>query len=143
MVGIMVATIIPAAPAAVWDELAALERHAEWMAEAERIEFTGEQRSGVGTGMEVVTRVGPLRTVDRMVVDRWEEGRVIGVIHRGLVAGEGLFTLEAVAAGCRLTWQEHLRFPWFLGGRLGAWLAKPVLRRIWAANLDRLAQRLT
>jgi Polyketide cyclase / dehydrase and lipid transport len=125
-----------------WTELAALERHSEWMGDAERIMFRGEQRRGVGTTMEVLTRVGPFRTRDVMVVDRWEDGRAIGVAHRGLVSGAGVFLLEPTPEGTRIVWRERLHFPWYLGGRLTALLARPVLAMVWRENLERLAARL-
>lgn len=142
MARIEVSIVVSAAMAAVWEELSALERHAEWMADAERIMFRTEQTRGVGTAMDVLTRVGPFRTVDVMVVDRWDDRRAIGVIHRGIVSGTGVFTIDAVATGTKVMWREDLRFPWYLGGGITAVLARPVLRRIWKRNLDRLAVRL-
>jgi Polyketide cyclase / dehydrase and lipid transport len=142
MTGIEVSVVVSASVAAVWEELSALERHTEWMADAERIMFRTEQTRGVGTAMDVLTRVGPLRTMDVMVIDRWDEGRAIGVTHRGIVSGTGVFTIDAAATGTRVMWREDLRFPWYLGGVITAVLARPVLRRIWKRNLDRLAVRL-
>jgi uncharacterized protein YndB with AHSA1/START domain len=132
---------IDASPAAVWDELADLRRHVDWMGDAESIRFIGDQRTGVGTHFECVTRIGPLRTVDRMEVTGWREGQEIAVRHAGLVRGEGRFTLrsEDPRGGSVVVWTEQLRFPWYLGGGITGWLAAPVLRRIWRANLRRLA----
>jgi hypothetical protein len=115
------------------------------MADAESIEFSGKQRRGVGTIFDCATRIGPLRTRDRMEVTRWTEGRELGVRHVGLVTGEGVFSLRSRRRGRRtqLDWTERLRFPWYLGGPVTGLLAKPVLRSIWRGNLRRLAARVT
>jgi hypothetical protein len=133
---------IPAPSDRVWAELADLGSHYQWMADAEEIRFTDQQRSGLGTRMLVPTRVGPFRTTDVMTVTEWEEGRAMSVEHVGAVSGRGRFALEETAMGTRLTWSEQLRFPWWLGGPLGAWVAGPVLKRIWKGNLSRLAARV-
>jgi len=139
-------TLVEASPSAVWRELAHLERHVEWMADAESIDFTTEQRRGVGTTFDCATRIGPLRTVDRMEVTRWDDGREMGVRHVGLVTGEGIFTLRPAGHDgehTQLDWTEQLRFPWYLGGPVTGVLAGPVLRRIWRGNLRRLAALVT
>ena len=126
----------------VWREAADLASHAEWMADAESIEFDGEQRAGIGTVMRVETVVGPLRTTDRMEVTEWIEGESIGVKHSGLVTGSGFFRLSPVAGGTRFTWTEELTFPLYLGGAITAFLAKPVLGFIWRRNLAGLKRRI-
>jgi hypothetical protein len=142
---IALVTVIDAAPEAVWRDLGDIGRHTEWMADAESITFAGEQHRGVGTTFDCVTKVGPFRTVDRMTVTRWVEGAELGVRHVGLVQGEGVFTLAPLDDGrrTRLAWTEDVRFPWHLGGRITTWLARPILRRIWRANLARLAALVT
>ena len=144
MVEVQVAQDVDAPPKAVWRELADIARHVEWMSEAEAIHFDGDQRTGVGTRFDCVTRVGPLRTRDRMEVTAWREDQLMAVRHLGLVAGEGRFTLRSTgsADGGRtaVEWTEQLRFPWYLGGPVTGWCARPVFRRIWQANLRRLAQ---
>lgn len=138
---IRVATTVDAPPHAVWRRLADIADHVSWMADAVSIRFAGDQRSGVGTAFECETRVGPLRTLDRMVVTEWREGRAMGVEHRGLVTGTGRFELDG-RAGHRtvLTWDETLRFPWWLGGAAGGWVGGRVLARVWRGNLGRFAR---
>lgn len=139
---IRVAVMIDAPKEIVWDHLADLGSHAEWMADAERIEFRSPVHRGVGAVMEVETRVGPFRTSDLIEVTGWVEGQSIEVEHRGLVGGRGRFALDAVAGGTRFTWTEHLQFPWWLGGPVTALLATPVLARIWRKNLLQLRLRV-
>jgi uncharacterized protein YndB with AHSA1/START domain len=134
--------ILAASPERVWAELADLGSHSEWMGDAETIEFVTGQTVGVGARMRVPTRIGPFRSTDLMTVVEWEAGRSIGVEHVGAVAGVGRFELAPAGSGTELTWTEILRFPWWLGGRWGAWLARPVLRRIWRRNLERLRRRV-
>lgn len=148
MTHISVRVVIDAPASAVWDHLADIGRHPEWMVDAIAIRFTGDQRRGVGTSFDCLTRVGPFRTHDRMVVTEWREGRSLGVRHTGVVTGEGRFRLEHVRQPGRpdraaVVWEERLRFPWYLGGPLAAALvSRLVLRRLWRANLRRLASRV-
>ena len=142
MSSIEVSVDLAHSPGAVWDAVSQLERHSEWMADAERIDFVGEQRRGAGTVMKVRTRVGPLVTSDLIQVEEWVEGERIAVTHRGLVQGEGAFVLEPIATGTRFVWSEQLRFPWYLGGGITAWFARPVLSSLWRNNLSRFAATL-
>jgi hypothetical protein len=76
-----------------------------------------------------------------MLITQWEPQRAMGVEHVGIVTGSGVFTLEAIDANTtRFVWEESLRFPWWLGGPLGALIGgKIVLAGIWRGNLRRLA----
>lgn len=131
---------IPLSVPEVWAELSQLERHSEWMTDAERIDFADDQRRGVGTEMIVRTRVGPLVTNDVISVRSWIEGESIGVSHRGLVTGVGVFVLLPADGGTTFVWLEDLAFPWYLGGAFTALFATPVLRWIWHRNLTRFAK---
>ncbi|MGB9358908.1 MAG: SRPBCC family protein [Acidimicrobiia bacterium] len=133
---------LPLPASEIWAELSHLERHSEWMADAERIDFADEQRRGVGTEMVVRTRVGPFVTNDVITVRSWIEGESIGVSHRGLVTGIGVFVLVPIEDGTRFVWLEDLTFPWYLGGAVTAIFAAPVLRWIWQRNLKRFAATL-
>lgn len=135
---------IDAPVARAWDELSDLASHVEWMADADSITFTSTQTRGLGTTFECVTKVGPLTTVDKMTIVEWVDGTSIGVQHTGLVVGTGRFALSARGENRSVVaWTEDLRFPWYLGGVLTAFVAKPVLKRIWMGNLHRFALRCT
>jgi uncharacterized protein YndB with AHSA1/START domain len=143
-VKIRVATTIAVPPRELWRILETIEDHVHWMADARSIRFVGSQRRGVGTEFDCVTQVGPFRTTDRMVVTSWAPGREMGIEHRGVVTGRGRFTLRRRRGGrTRFSWQERLSFPWWMGGPLGALIAKPVLRRVWRRNLRRLDRLAT
>jgi hypothetical protein len=140
MTRIRVRATIDASRGAVWTRLADIADHVAWMADASAIRFTGERRSGVGTTFECETRIGPLRTTDVMEVTEWREGRSLGVRHAGVVSGAGRFVLDdGGPASTSVTWDERLRFPWWLGGPVGGLVAAPVLRLVWRGNLRRLA----
>jgi hypothetical protein len=142
-VRIEVAIDIDAPPAQVWTVLEPVESHIDWMADAERITFRTEQRRGVGTEFECLTRVGPFSTTDVMTVTEWEPEDVMGIEHRGVVTGRGRFSLHPVAVNrTRGRWGEELRFPLFMGGRVGEIAAKPILTRVWRGNLRRLRERV-
>ena len=132
---------IDASPAEVWRVIEPIEHHVEWMADAESITFTSTSHRGVGTCFDCVTRIGPLHTTDRMEITEWDPDRAMGIEHRGVVTGRGLFTLRRRPRGrTRFTWTEELIFPWWMGGAVGALVAKPVLRAVWRRNLRRLKQ---
>lgn len=139
---ILVATDIEASPAEVWDDVQHIDRHVEWMHDAESIEFTSESRTGIGTTFDCATKVGPFRLTDKMEITEWEPEAVMGVRHVGLVEGVGRFTLTATAdGGTHFSWEEELRFPWWMGGPLGGIVGGQILKLIWKRNLKLLAAR--
>ena len=141
MPGIRVSTVIDATPAEVWSVVRHIERHVDWMLDAEAIRFTSRRTEGVGTTFDCDTRVGPFRLTDQMEITRWKPRRRMGVRHVGVVTGTGQFTLKAVKGGrTRFTWRERLEFPWWMGGPVGALVGSPVLRWVWSRNLGRLKQ---
>jgi hypothetical protein len=133
----------------VWAVVEPVERHVDWMADAVAIHFETDQTRGVGTRFLCDTKVGPITLQDQMEITEWEPGRRMGVRHTGVVTGSGVFVLEPIDLGrrTRFTWTEELRFPWFLGGRLGELVGGQfVMKQIWKRNLrelDRLVSART
>lgn len=125
----------------VWEMVADIRTHTEWMVDAESITVTSDCSSGVGTTFDCVTKIGPFRTIDHMEITEWIEERVMGVAHQGLVSGSGRFTLqEAGPSDTNFSWEETLTFPWWIGGRLTSIGSTPVLKAIWRGNLRRLSR---
>jgi hypothetical protein len=136
---IRVGILIDAPVDRTWRVVEQIERHVDWMADAESIRFLGTQTRGEGTVFDCITKVGPIRLTDRMTVIEWERGKLVGIEHQGLVTGRGRFTLRRRRHGRTwFQWNERLTFPCWMGGPVGALVAKPVLRRIWRHNLRRL-----
>ena len=141
---ILVAIDIPASPAEVWADVQHIDRHVEWMHDAESIAFTSPETDGVGTTFDCATKVGPLRLTDKMEITEWEPERVMGVRHVGLVEGSGRFTLtETIDGGTHFAWEEELLFPWWMGGSLGGLVGGQILKLIWRRNLELLATRFS
>jgi carbon monoxide dehydrogenase subunit G len=132
---------IPAAVETVWDDLADVASHSEWMTDAARIDFVGEQRSGVGTTIAVLTKVGPISLRDQVEFVAWRPPYHMAIRHRGLVTGDGSFVLSPEGDGTRFSWSERLDFPLRMGGVLGELVAAPILRAIWRRNLEKLRTR--
>ena len=140
---VQVSVKIEASPKVVWAAIDDIATHVEWMRDATEIRFISPQRSGVGTTFDCETRVGPLRTTDRMTITEWSPGRAMGVDHIGVIRGRGRFTLRRGRRGTtRFAWEERLLFPWWLGGPLGALVAKPVLTAVWRRSLGDLKARI-
>ena len=140
---VVVSTVIDRSPAEVWADVRNIESHVTWMQDAAAIRFLSEDREGTGTRFECDTKVGPFSLTDVMEITSWEDERRMGVRHVGLVAGTGEFTLTEIGPGqTEFRWEEDLMFPWFLGGRIGAFFARPVLRWVWKGNLKRLTTRI-
>jgi hypothetical protein len=141
MARISVSIDIDAPVARVWDVVEPVERHVDWMHDAVAIRFQGDQTRGVGTRFWCDTKVGPIKLVDEMEITEWRPGEAMGVRHVGIVTGTGVFTLTPIDLDrrTRFTWTEELRFPWWLGGPVGAFVGgKVVMQAIWRRNLREL-----
>jgi len=146
VIAIRVSTVVPAAPDAVWEDLRHIDRHVEWMRDADSIRFLTDTTEGSGVLFECVTRFGPFRLTDRMEVVDWCDARTLAIRHSGAVAGAGEFRLTPCPAAdgevhTEFEWSESLRFPWWMGGAVGAVAARPLLRAVWRRSLDAFTAR--
>jgi hypothetical protein len=156
MPALKVSVVLDASPDEVWADIERIDTHTEWMQDAVAIDFTTEQHAGEGTEFDCATRIGPIRLVDHMEITSWVPGQEMGVRHVGLITGTGVFTLHPAGVEVasrdeaeqhpppertRFDWTEDLVFPWWLGGPIGATVARPVLAHVWRTNLRTLQRR--
>jgi hypothetical protein len=129
---------LDATPDAVWQKIDDIRTHGVWMRDAVEITQRSASHTGVGAEFDCLTKIGPFRERDVLRVTEWEPGSRMGIEHRGVVKGHARFELAPETTGTRFCWSEHLQFPWWMGGVIGERAAKPVLGRVWRANLARL-----
>jgi hypothetical protein len=139
---LQVAVHINAPSSRVWTDIADLASHIEWMDDAKEINFIGSKRTGIGTSFKVLTKVGKFHTEDQILITEWSEHRRMSVQHDGLVQGNGSFILTPSGTGTEFSWEEDLLFPLTLGGPVGEFIAKPILKRVWNNNLASLKDRI-
>ena len=133
---------IEAPRAAVWKEAVDFASHAEWMSDANSIDFETDQQTGVGTVLLVETRVGPLRTLDRFTITEIVEPTTVRGVHDGAVSGHATWHITEQDGVTSFTWEENLTFPWFFGWKIGEVIAKPIFLYLWRKNLERLKARV-
>ena len=132
-------TIINKPLEVVWDEVKIMKNHVNWMQDAAKIGFLSVNESGIDTKMKVLTKVGPFSLNDIITVTKWEEMNSIGVVHEGIVTGEGAFYLsENDDNSTKFEWIEELKAPYYLGGPIAEFFGGFVLKFIWKKNLMNL-----
>jgi hypothetical protein len=138
---IEISTVINKPLNVVWDEVKIVENHVNWMEDAVKIDILSENNSGLNTKMNVLTKVGPITLNDIITVTEWKEKESIGVIHEGIVTGEGVFYLTSLdESKTKFQWVEILKFPFYLGGPLGEIFGGLILKLIWKKNLKNLKE---
>ena len=126
---------------AVWNEVKVMEDHVKWMEDAVKIDILSENNSGLDTKMNVLTKVGPITLTDIITVTEWKEKESIGVVHEGIVTGEGVFYLSEIDDNkTKLQWVETLKFPFYLGEPIGEIFGGVILKYIWKKNLKNLKE---
>jgi uncharacterized protein YndB with AHSA1/START domain len=122
----------------VWPYLVDWERLDRWMREIRDVRVTTPFREGVGVEAQATVRIAGFTTQDRIRVTRWEPPRILEITHLGWVKGTGYMELSPAGSGCALLWREQLIPPWGPLGRVGMRLLRPVMRRVFASDLEEL-----
>ena len=137
---IEVETVINAPLDDVWNEVSKIENHSNWMKDAVNIDFQTENKSGVGTKIKVLTKIGPIKLNDFMTFTKWEEKKSIGVDHIGIVTGKGEMEFNKIDdITSKFIWTETLKFPFYLFGPIGEIVGKPILDENYNPYLQQIS----
>lgn len=123
----------------VWDVVADVGRQPEWMMEMSDLRMLTDPPLGVGSRGEATVTIAGISTTDPVTISAFEPPRRFGIVHEGRISGDGLIALASRAVGgpTIVEWQERLFPPVF--PYVGAAIMRPVLRRIFQGDLERLA----
>ncbi len=133
-----VRVFIRATPERVWQVISDIPAQASWMVDVRRLEVTSQQRSGVGTVIEVTSELsGQPLVKDTMRITDWQPPHRFDVEHIGRFSGTGSFTIEAATGGSIFTWIEDFKPPLGPLGEIGfAAALGPHLKRVFGRSLD-------
>ncbi len=132
--------VVDAPIGAVWAAVADVAFQTEWMAEMRELRLEPPGRAQVGQRGEATVRILGVSVRDRVEITELDPPRRYAIRHLGPFKGGGVIALESGADGSTtvVRWEETLAPP--LLPELGALLARPVLRAVFQADLDRLGR---
>jgi uncharacterized protein YndB with AHSA1/START domain len=112
---------IAAPPEKIWPFLVEPEKILKWVNTFKKFEYTGEQRSGVGTTIYIEEKAGgPLMKLN-FTVTEWVENKRLAL---SMTSGTGVTryelaeTIEATEADSKFTFMESFELPWGIVGKL-------------------------
>jgi len=132
---------ITAPPERIWPFFVEPERVLEWCSTFRKFEYTGDQRSGVGTPLYIEEQaVGPVMKM-HFEVTEWKENDKLGlrmVSVSSVKSYEQEWSLEPTPSGTRFTFVEEIEFPFGVFGKLLGLIAQ----RMSAATVDKMQAKL-
>ena len=115
-------TEIAVPPEKVWPFLVEPEKILKWCITFQKFEYTGEQRSGVGTPLYIEEKVSPMPLMKlNFKVTEWVENErlAFSLTSGNLTKGyDQSWTLEATPLGSSFTFKEDFKMPFGVIGKL-------------------------
>ncbi|HUU63886.1 MAG TPA: SRPBCC family protein [Dehalococcoidia bacterium] len=112
---------IAAPPEKVWPFLVEPKKILKWCITFKKFEYTGKQRSGVGTALYVEEKAGgPLMKLN-FAVTEWVENKKLAfnMTSGNFVKGyEQTWTVDATPPGSRFTFMEQVKLPYGVIGKV-------------------------
>jgi uncharacterized protein YndB with AHSA1/START domain len=137
---------IKAAPEKIWPFLVEPEKIVKWFTLLRKFEYTGQQRSGVGTTFCYEEKSsGQLMKMHYKVTEWVKNKKIAFVVTSGsLKKDDQVWSIEATSAGSRFTMYEDLEMPMgilgkIIGALFGGIMIGGNIEKI-IANLKRLAE---
>ena len=132
---------IVAPPEKIWPFLVEPEKIMQWFTLLRKFEYTGEQKSGVGTPFYYEEKSGPQLMKLHYVVTEWVENeRLVFVMTSGPAKRDDqIWSVEATPPGSRFTLAEDYEMSW---GVIGKLMEKLVVGRIIGKHLEEILANL-
>ncbi len=132
---------IAAPPEKIWPFLVEPEKIMEWFNLLRRFEYTGEQKSGVGTPFYYEEKSGPQLMKLHYVVTEWVENERLAFVMTSGPAkrDDQVWSIEATPSGSRFTLTEDYEMSWGVIGRL---MEKLFVGRIIGKHLEEILANL-
>ena len=128
---------IAAPPQTIWPFFIEPEKVLKWCITFKRFEFTGNQRSGVGTPLYIEEQAGGGLTKMQFEVTEWKDNEKVAL---RMVSGANYgsydqqWSLEPIPSGSRFTFREEIILPYgFIGKLIGL-----IAQRMSAATVDKM-----
>lgn len=135
-------SIAIAAPAEkVWPFLVEPDKIMEWFNLLRKFEYTGEQKSGVGTPFYYEEKSGPQLMKFHYVVTEWVENEKLAftMVSGPMKKDDKILSIEATPSGSRFTLTEDFEMPW---GVMGKMLEKLFVGRTIGKHLEEILANL-
>ena len=114
--------LITAPPEKIWPFLVEPEKILKWCITFKKFEYTGEQRSGVGTPFYLEEKAGPMPLMKlNFTVTEWVENERLAfrmTSGTGVKRYEQGWTVKATPDGSRFTFMEEVELPFGIIGKL-------------------------
>jgi uncharacterized protein YndB with AHSA1/START domain len=134
------AETMPGPPEIVWELITDFEHQSDWMIEASDLTVLTDHRQGVGVEAEATSRIGGIKTRDKVRVSGWDPPRKLTIEHRGWVTGTGeIFLTPLNGDRTHMFWREELHPPIGILGAFGLTAFRPMMGRIFQRDLRVLA----
>ena len=137
---------IAAPPEKIWPFLIEPEKIMKWFTLLQKFEYTGEQRSGVGTTFYYEEKSSGQLLKLNYVVTKWVENKKLAfsVTSGSLKKDDQVWSIEATPAGSKFTMFEDLEMPFgIIGKAIGALFGDRMIGKHTEhilANLKKLAE---
>jgi uncharacterized protein YndB with AHSA1/START domain len=131
---------IAAPPEKIWPFLVESEKIMKWFTFLKKFEYTGTQKTGVGTPFYYEEKSGPQLMKLNYVVTEWVDNKKLAfkLSSGSLKKDDQIWSLEAIPSGTKFTMTEEVEMPW---GVIGKVLDAP-LSGIVGRNIEKILGNL-
>lgn len=135
--------VIRADQRTVFDYVSAWDKQSDWIVLTTVKELSSSVPQ-LDTVLLAVTKLGPFKVADTMVVTEWQPYKRIVVEHTGrIILGKGVFTVQKITNDtCEFVWQEITPVPFGFVGRVGLFFVTPIMKTLFGRSLHNLKRNI-